>query len=97
MKEPIVSVHRLFTHHPRSVGESYLQHQRHAFAFGATMIFAGLACILHGLVPVLFVTTPSRTVSRLYDRMVTSRSRLRPSGASVDKERIWPQSVRKAS
>jgi Family of unknown function (DUF6356) len=66
---------RLFNRHPHSVGESYLEHQRHAFAFGGTMVLAGIACILHGLVPAMFSATGSRAITRLYDRMVLNRSR----------------------
>ena len=64
----------LFKDHPRSVGETYLEHQRHAFAFGATMVVAGTACILHGLMPAIFRTTGSRAVARLHEGMVLRRS-----------------------
>jgi hypothetical protein len=64
---------RLFLDHPHSVGEGYWEHQRHAFAFAATLVYAAAACLLHSLVPVLCVRTGSRTVARLYDRMVVSR------------------------
>jgi hypothetical protein len=66
----------LFTDHPRSLGESYLQHQQHALTFGITMVVAGIACIVHALVPALFETTGSRAVTRLYNRMVVNRKRL---------------------
>ena len=65
----------LFKDHPRSMGETYLEHLRRAFSFGATMMMAGIACMLHGLLPVIFPTTGSRAVTRLYDRMVVSRLR----------------------
>ena len=64
----------LFKDHPRSVGETYLEHQRHAFAFGGTMVLAGIACIVHGLIPAIFLTTGSRAVARLNERMVLRRS-----------------------
>jgi hypothetical protein len=65
----------LFKDHPRSMGETYLEHQRCAFAFGGTMVLAGIACILHGLLPAVCTTTGSRAVTRLYERMVLNRSR----------------------
>ena len=63
----------LFTVHPRSVGESYGEHLRAAAGFGFAMIGAGLACLLHGLLPFLFVRTGSETVRRLHRRMVEAR------------------------
>ena len=64
---------KFFTQHPQSVGESYLEHLQMAFGFGSAMVIGGLACILHGLLPALFVTTGSQTVSRLHQSMVTKR------------------------
>lgn len=64
---------RAFTQHPASVGESYLQHLGRAFGFGTRMIGAGAACLLHGLMPFLFVRTGSRAISELNDRMVVNR------------------------
>lgn len=64
---------RLFLDHPRSVGESYFGHQRQAMTFGARMFVGAIACFLHGIVPAAFTQTGSRTVSRLYDRMVINR------------------------
>ena len=64
---------RLFTDHPRSVGESYVEHLCFATTFGARMLQGGLACCLHGLLPFLFTTTGSRTVLTLYDRMTKAR------------------------
>jgi hypothetical protein len=68
---------RLFIRHPSSVGETYLEHQQHALSFGVELVLAGIACILHALVPAIFVTTGSRTVTRLYGRMVTNRAGVR--------------------
>lgn len=75
-------VNRLFLDHPRSVGESYLEHQRHAFGFGMTLLGAALACLVHAVVPSLFVRTGSETVTRLHDRMVVHRT-ARTSGRGV--------------
>jgi hypothetical protein len=71
---------RLFLEHPRSVGESYLEHQRRAFSFGITLLAAALACLVHALVPGLFVHTGSDTVTRLHDRMVVNRTARGRSG-----------------
>jgi hypothetical protein len=64
---------RAFTEHPASVGESYLEHLARASCFGTRMMFAGLACLLHGLLPFLFVQTGSRAISELNERMVVNR------------------------
>lgn len=60
---------RLFLRHPREVGESYGEHFATAGGFGARMVVGGLACIVHAVVPVLFVRTASDTVKSLYGRM----------------------------
>lgn len=65
---------RLFLQHPRSVGESYLEHQRHALGFGFSLLFASLACFVHAIVPGLCVRTGSTAIARLHSRMVTSRT-----------------------
>lgn len=67
----------LFTRHPASVGESYGEHMVMAGTFGARMILCGLACLVHGLLPFLFVSTASRTVGNLYEQMVSNRRRIR--------------------
>ena len=64
---------KVFLDHPRSLNESYRQHQRRALYFGSSMIRAGVACIIHALVPALFARTASVTVQSLYDEMHTTR------------------------
>ena len=65
---------RLFLQHPQSIGESYLEHQRHALGFGCSLFLASLACFVHALVPGLFVRTGSDAITRLHDRMVVNRT-----------------------
>ena len=64
---------RAFTEHPTSVGESYGEHLGRAVYFGLRMVFAGIACVVHGVLPFLFVRTGSRAISELNDRMVVNR------------------------
>ncbi|HEY1875360.1 MAG TPA: DUF6356 family protein [Steroidobacteraceae bacterium] len=64
---------RAFTEHPASVGESYGEHLFRAVYFGSRMVFAGIACLVHGLLPFLFVRTGSRAIAELNDRMVVNR------------------------
>ncbi|PKP93973.1 MAG: hypothetical protein CVT75_05210 [Alphaproteobacteria bacterium HGW-Alphaproteobacteria-14] len=56
---------KLFTEHPRSIGETYGQHARTAMSFGWRMVIGGFACMAHAVVPSLFVKTASRTVVQL--------------------------------
>lgn len=67
---------KAFTEHPASVGETYGEHLAHASGFGWRMILGGFACILHGLLPFLFVRTGSRQIETLHGRMIVSRSKL---------------------
>jgi hypothetical protein len=67
------SMNRLFNEHPASVGESYGEHLVQASSFGMRMILAGVACLVHGLLPFLFVRTGSTAITALYTRMVTNR------------------------
>ena len=66
---------RLFTQHPASVGESYGEHLAMATGFGLRMILGGFACLIHGLLPFLFVRTGSMQIPTLHDRMVANRRR----------------------
>ncbi len=73
---PLSALRNAFTEHPASVGETYFEHFTHASAFGLRMIAGGAACLLHGLLPFLFVKTGSRQITNLHGRMVTHRSKL---------------------
>jgi Family of unknown function (DUF6356) len=76
-----------FTAHPRSVGESYLQHLRFAFRFGAKMTGGGLAALVHSLFPFCFVTTASRISDQLVAMRAASRGR---TVRVVDAETMQP-------
>jgi hypothetical protein len=78
-----VSPIRAFTEHPASVGESYTEHLFRAACFGTRMIFGGIACLVHGVLPFLFVRTGSRAIAELNDRMVVNR-RVRLPGIAGD-------------
>lgn len=67
-------IDRLFLAHPRNVDESYTHHATVAFGVGAKMIAGGVAAMIHGLVPALFQTTGSRTITSLYTRLDTRQS-----------------------
>ena len=63
----------LFLTHPDSVGETYLEHQGVALSFAGELLAAGLACVVHAVIPGLFTRTASQAVERLHDRLVLSR------------------------
>lgn len=80
----------LFTDHPRAIGESYVGHLRHASGFGLRMIAGGAACIVHGLVPGLFVKTGSATVRALY-RDMQPRSERAEQAAAIAQTQFLPE------
>jgi hypothetical protein len=57
---------RLFVDHPRSLGLSWLSHGAGALKIGFKLIGAGMAALVHGLVPGLFTDTAGRTVTETY-------------------------------
>jgi len=67
-----------FQRHPRTVGETYLEHLVVAATFGVLMIGGGLACLVHAVIPDVFEHTGSRVIGMLNTRMVTNRHRRRP-------------------
>ncbi len=73
-----MTIRQRFRDHPASVGESYGEHLGSATGFGLRMIAAGLCCLIHGLLPFLFVKTGSAAIRDLHGRMVTNRVRPRP-------------------
>ncbi|MGZ3195736.1 MAG: DUF6356 family protein [Croceibacterium sp.] len=67
MPDPI---RRWFVAHPESVGETYPEHFGVATRFGLAMVGGGFACLVHALVPALFVRPGSTTIKGLYGEMV---------------------------
>ncbi len=60
---------RLFTEHPRSVDESYLEHMQFAGSFSLKLFAAGLAALVHAVLPFLFERTASTMIDGMYRRM----------------------------
>ena len=65
---------KLFTEHPATVGESYLEHLIFAAMFGCRMLAGGVACCIHGALPFLFVRTGSRIVLDLHAILMRKRA-----------------------
>jgi hypothetical protein len=66
MSQPIA---RLFSAHPATVGETYFGHARFAFSFAGWLLIAGMAALVHAILPFLFETTASRIITKLHNRM----------------------------
>jgi hypothetical protein len=65
---------RLFLAHPRSVGESYLEHSAFAFRMALRLIAAGGAALIHAILPCLCETTASRIIMAMNSEIVTRRA-----------------------
>ena len=70
-----MALNKLFTEHTSSVGESYGDHLVVAGSFGLRMILGGFACLIHAVLPFLFVRTGSVQISTLHQTMVAHRRR----------------------
>jgi hypothetical protein len=68
------TLHRLFVAHPRSVNEDYLAHAGVALRFSLLLLGAGLAALVHAIIPALFETSASSTIKKLH-REMSERSR----------------------
>lgn len=76
-------VHRLFVDHPRSLGMSWARHGVGAVKIGAELVAAGIACMVHAIVPGWFTQTAGRTVERMHDHMVRRK-------AGAENPEAWP-------
>ncbi|MES2135855.1 MAG: DUF6356 family protein [Pseudomonadota bacterium] len=76
-------VDRLFLEHPRSLGMSWAGHGIGALKIGAELVGAGVACLVHAIVPGVFTQTAGKTVTHMYDHMTR-----RKAGASNPEN--WP-------
>lgn len=65
---------RLFFEHPRSLGMTWAGHGVGAVAIGARLVGAGLACLVHAVVPGVFTQTAGKTVTRMYDHMARRKA-----------------------
>ena len=58
-----------FTDHPASVGETYTEHMAAALGYGARLLGAGCAAVVHAIVPALFQTTASDAIRAVHAEM----------------------------
>jgi hypothetical protein len=76
---PMQILNRLFLAHPRTVGESYLEHCGFALRIGSRLLLAGSAALVHAVVPCLCETTASRIVLALNADIVARRVKANPA------------------
>ena len=74
---------RLFLQHPRSLGMSWAGHGIGVIVIGGKLVGAGLACLVHAVVPGVFTQTAGRTVTHMYDHMTRRR-------AGASNPEAWP-------
>jgi hypothetical protein len=74
---------KLILDHPRDIGETYTEHASHALTIGGKMLYSGIACLVHALVPGLFVQTASRTVEDIQALMDSRTQALMDSRAQA--------------
>ena len=65
---------RIFTDHPRSLGMSWAAHGIGAVGIAFRLIGAGLACLIHAVVPALFTQTAGKTVTTMYDEIARRKA-----------------------
>lgn len=63
-----ISLMKLFTAHPATVGETYWSHMAFAAWFASRLLAAGGAALIHAVLPFLFERTASRIVIELHAR-----------------------------
>ncbi|MEO0496203.1 MAG: DUF6356 family protein [Pseudomonadota bacterium] len=76
------SIVGLFTHHPTSVDETYLEHMRFAGGAGLRMVAAGCAALVHAVLPFMFEHTASRLMAPIAQKLVARNSELASRAAS---------------
>ena len=67
--------HKIFLAHPKEVNETYAEHFKEAGCCGFKMFVAGIACMIHAVIPCIFVTTASQCIQYLKEQFV-DRKRL---------------------
>ncbi|MEO0637030.1 MAG: DUF6356 family protein [Pseudomonadota bacterium] len=67
---------RLFTQHPESVDETYFEHLCFAGSAGIRMVAAGLAALVHAVLPFLFERTASRLMAPIAHKLVARNAEL---------------------
>jgi len=67
-------IKRAFTSHPKNCGETYLEHFITASSCGIELSLAGMACIIHSMLPFLFTSTASSIVQKINARLALRKN-----------------------
>jgi hypothetical protein len=88
----------IFTEHPNSIGETYLQHFFFASKFGFGMVIGGTACLLHAIFPFVFKTTGSDFLLKMtHDfiaRMPANEDRFMKLAKFIENKKNTPSEVK---
>ncbi|MEL6171663.1 MAG: DUF6356 family protein [Pseudomonadota bacterium] len=57
---------RIFLDHPRSVGETYVEHAIFAGRFSLKLFAAAFCALIHAIIPAAFDKTASRIIAEMY-------------------------------
>lgn len=79
-----MTMKNLFTEHPKSVNETYLEHMHMSSSFGFWLLLATCCAFVHAILPFLFEKTASGIIKGLYGRMVSNRI-VKPAFAQEEK------------
>ena len=74
---------RMFLEHPRSLGMSWAEHGVGAVRIGAQLVGAGIACMVHALVPGWFTQTAGKTITGMHAHMMNRK-------AGAENPENWP-------
>ncbi|SRR5258708_18126436 len=67
-------VDRVFFEHPRTLGMTWAGHGIGALAIGVRLIGAGIACLIHAVVPVFFTQTAGKMITQMYDHIARRKA-----------------------
>ena len=66
----MLKIFSIFTVHPQSVGETYIQHLLRAVSCSLLIMSVGLACFIHAFFPFMFVHTTSNGLEYIMRRFI---------------------------
>jgi len=66
--------------HLKEMNETYLEHWWFAQKGGWRMVIAGLACVIHGFIPDIFVTTATDARRKSEQEMVERKNKMATRG-----------------